>query len=99
MNFETFLALSLYSIVASATPGPNNLMFVGFRCQFRHPPYRSAYAGHCNRFCGDAHHRWLWTWGAFRRRARTYDGPEICGGDLYCVALLEAWHERIAGLG
>ena len=34
MSFETFLALSLYSIVASATPGPNNLMVLASGVNF-----------------------------------------------------------------
>ena len=34
MTFETFLALSLYSIVASATPGPNNLMLLASGVNF-----------------------------------------------------------------
>jgi len=34
MSFETFLALSLYSIVASATPGPNNLMLLASGVNF-----------------------------------------------------------------
>ena len=34
MTFETFLALSLYSFVASATPGPNNLMLLASGVNF-----------------------------------------------------------------
>lgn len=34
MSFETFLALGLYSIVASATPGPNNLMLLASGVNF-----------------------------------------------------------------
>jgi len=34
MTFETFLALSLYSVVASATPGPNNLMLLASGVNF-----------------------------------------------------------------
>jgi len=34
MTFETFLALSLYSIVASVTPGPNNLMLLASGVNF-----------------------------------------------------------------
>jgi len=34
VTFETFLALSLYSIVASVTPGPNNLMLLASGVNF-----------------------------------------------------------------
>ena len=34
MTFETFVALSLYSIVASVTPGPNNLMLLASGVNF-----------------------------------------------------------------
>jgi threonine/homoserine/homoserine lactone efflux protein len=34
MTLETFLALSLYSFVASATPGPNNLMLLASGVNF-----------------------------------------------------------------
>ncbi len=34
MSFETFLALGLYSIVASVTPGPNNLMLLASGVNF-----------------------------------------------------------------
>jgi len=34
MSFETFLALGLYSVVASVTPGPNNLMLLASGVNF-----------------------------------------------------------------